>query len=65
MIENARKLSCGACGEELVRVYQAKDRLLAECASCAAKTVIRCLPAKLDMNFADDSDGMLCDMGGD
>ena len=64
MITNAKRMSCGNCGQDKFAIYQAGDvRLVAECLSCKSTSVITPSRVALSINWGENSDGILCVMG--
>jgi len=60
MIEGAKKMQCGACGSDKVTIYKIPDgTLIAEC-GCGASSVIKVRPAKIDIDWGEKSEGILC-----
>lgn len=67
MEENVRLLSCGGCGNALVKVYSKKDdnmdELFIECSSCNSITAIKVQQPKMSIDWnKSKGDGTLCFM---
>jgi uncharacterized Zn finger protein len=68
MVENAKKMSCGGCGSDQMKVYTQTDahrppKILIECQGCGSVNVVKPSVVTLDIHFTDESDGGLCLMG--
>jgi hypothetical protein len=66
MITNAQSMACGACGNGLFRMFhveaEAGFTLVAECQKCQSTSVIKPKPAELEIDWGENSDGVLCRM---
>lgn len=61
MIENLKRMRCGGCGGEMFRLFTAdrEVRIVAECQKCKATSYIQIEPARLEIEFGEDSDGRI------
>jgi hypothetical protein len=60
MTENAKKMYCGACGNEEFSIYQAdKFNLYVECRSCKSITVVSLTRPKIEFKFGEYGEGIL------
>lgn len=61
------KMSCGACGHWLFKVFEQKDRFLIQCEDCDSVSAITVMPAqiKVDWPASIPSQGILCVMPGE
>ena len=61
MIEGARKMSCGACGNHNFMVYKTLGELLiVECKKCKSISIIRPTQPMLSIEWGEGSQGILC-----
>jgi hypothetical protein len=61
MVENAKKMCCGACGHDQFSIYQTDDGLVVECKKpeCKSTSTVT-VKAEIKIGFGDNSDGRLC-----
>jgi len=74
MIEGAKKMSCGNCGDQRFAIYQLPDTdtsldgyagLAVECVKCKAVTILAPSQPKIAVQWhRDGNDGTLCVMPG-
>lgn len=64
MTENAKRMSCGKCGNQDFAVYEWKPsgmlRFIVECLNCKSTTLIRPTVSALETAWGDNSEGILC-----
>ncbi|MFL9876473.1 hypothetical protein [Paraburkholderia megapolitana] len=61
MIENLKRTRCGGCGGDMFRLFtaEAETRIVVECEKCKATSYIQPEPARLEIEFGEDSDGCI------
>ena len=64
MIENSNKMNCGNCGGDSFKIYQEGKlkHIHVECENCKSTSIITITPAKLRIDWGENSDGILCVM---
>ena len=70
MITDAKRMSCGNCGNGLFRMFtlgrhgsiEGHLEMAAECAQCKSTTIIKPMPSLLQLHWGDDAEGRLCEM---
>ncbi len=70
MITGAKHMACGNCGHGLFRMFtlgrhgnvDAHLELAAECAQCKSTSLIKPTPSLLQLEFAENAPGRLCEM---
>lgn len=66
MQTNVQAMACGNCGSGIFRIFQQSQaygfRLIVECQKCKSTSIVDTMPAKLTIEFGDNSDGCLCTM---
>lgn len=60
MIEDAKKMRCGACGGDTFRMYKEPKGLISECLKCKSTSTIRVRAPEIEIDWGEQSDGILC-----
>lgn len=70
MITGAQRMACGNCGHGLFRIFtmgrhgsfDAHLELATECGQCKSVSIVKPTPTLLQLDFAEDAPGRLCQM---
>lgn len=60
MKEDMKKMNCGACGHEKVKIYTDGEMIVMECCDCKATTDVTISKPKIHFSFGENSEGMMC-----
>ena len=63
MITGARQMMCGNCGGlnfKMYNVFTQDLRLIAECCECESTSIIKPSLVRIDIDWGENSDGILC-----